>query len=69
MYFINNNIISKWNTINITNMRYLFNLCSSLKEIPDISKWRTDNVAYMDGLFNECMLIKKLPDISRIIYL
>ena len=30
--------ISKWDTKNVTDMRYMFNGCESLKELPDISK-------------------------------
>ena len=31
--------ISKWNTVNVTNMMRMFELCNSLKKLPDISKW------------------------------
>ena len=33
--------ILKWNTNNITNMRYMFNECLSLSSFPDILKWNT----------------------------
>ena len=43
--------ISKWNTNNVTNMRYMFYNCSSLSSLPDISKWNTNNVKYMNYMF------------------
>ena len=39
--------ISKWNTINVTDMSYIFYNCSSLSSLPDISKWNTNNIADM----------------------
>ena len=33
--------ISKWNTIKVENMRYIFYKCNSLISLPDLSKWNT----------------------------
>ena len=35
--------ISKWDTKNVTTMKYLFDDCTSLISLPDISKWDTKN--------------------------
>ena len=50
---------------NITNMRYMFHLCSSLIELPDISKWDTSDIINMGYLFDGCKLLSSLPDISK----
>ena len=45
--------ISKWNTNNVTDMRYTFSGCSgcsSLSSLSDISKWNTNNVIYMNNI-------------------
>ena len=54
--------ISKWNTINVTNMSYMFYGCSPLSSLPDISKWNTNNVKDMHDMFYECsnIIISKL---------
>ena len=57
--------ISKWNTINVTNMGYLFSNCKSLSSLPDISKWNTNNVTNMRLLFSGCESLSSLPDISK----
>ena len=38
--------ISKWNTIKVTNMSYMFYDCKSLISLSDISNWNTNNVKY-----------------------
>ena len=43
--------LSKWNTINVTNMSNLFSSCT-LSSLPDISKWNTINVKDMSNLFS-----------------
>ena len=58
--------ISKWNTDNITGMRYLFCDCSSLVSLPDISKWNTDNINDMVGIFWNCTSLISLPGISKL---
>ena len=50
--------ISKWNTINVTNMGYLFSNCKSLSSLPDISKWNTNNIRFIGSL-------SSLPNISK----
>ena len=57
--------ISKWNTNNVTNMRFLFYNCKSLSSLPDISKWNTNNVIDMGFLFSGCISLSYLPDISK----
>ena len=46
--------ISKWNTINVNNMSYIFYECNQLLSLPDISKWNTNKVTNMRCMFNEC---------------
>ena len=48
--------ISKWNTQNVTSMKYMFSGCSSLSSLPDISKWNTQNVTSMRYMFDETKL-------------
>ena len=36
--------ISKWNTMQLIDMKCLFFNCSSLTSLPDISNWNIDNV-------------------------
>ena len=50
---------------NVTNMRDMFNRCSSLISLPDISKWNTDNVKNMSQMFDHCSSLISLPDISK----
>jgi len=57
--------ISKWNTINVTDMRYMFEGCSSLISLPDISKLITNKVIYMSYMFNGCSSLLSLPDILK----
>ena len=57
--------ISKWNTINVTDMKYMFFCCSLLSSLPDISKWNTSNVTDMNHMFYNCKSLLSLPDISK----
>ena len=57
--------ISKWNTINVTNIGSLFNQCKSLALLPDISKWNTKKVTNIREMFNGCTSLISLPDISN----
>ena len=63
----NNNILQiKLKGINnVTDMRYMFEGCSSLSSLPDISKWNTNNVTNMSSMFYECSSLLSLPDISK----
>ena len=45
--------ISKWNTNNVKDMRYMFYGCSSLSSLPDIS----NSNAYKVGVANGCLNI------------
>ena len=45
--------ISKWNTIKVKDMRYIFYQCSSLKLLPDISKWNISNVTDISFMFSK----------------
>ena len=49
--------ISKWNTINIKYMSFMFRECSSLSSSPDISKWNINNVKDMKDMFDGCLNI------------
>ena len=57
--------ISKWNTINIINMKGLFSGCESLTKLPDISKWKTENINDLSEMFNGCSKLSKLPEINK----
>ena len=46
--------ISKWNTINVSDMSYMFDGCSSLMVMPKISKWDITNLRNMSNMFNGC---------------
>ena len=41
------------NTINVTDMSYMFNECSSSKEL-NISKFNTNKVSDMSSMFRRC---------------
>jgi surface protein len=57
--------ISKWDTINITNMSHIFDGCKSLSNLSDISKWDTYNVTDMSYMFKDCESLLKFPDFSK----
>ena len=50
---------------NLTDMGYMFNMCTSLISLPVISKWNTINVTDMGHMFYECSSLISLPDISK----
>ena len=50
---------------NVTNVSYMFGVCSSLISLPDISKWNTKNVTDMKYMFYGCSSLISLPDISK----
>ena len=62
----NNNILEiKLKGINnVTDMRYMFDKCSSLSSLPDISKLNTNNVRNMKYMFSYCSSLSSLSDIS-----
>jgi len=43
--------ISKWNLKDVIDVKNIFNICSSLKNLPGISKWETNNLEYVTGIF------------------
>jgi len=49
----------------ITDMSYMFYLCTSLIELPDISKLDTSDITNLSYLFKECKSLVSLPDISK----
>ena len=57
--------ISKWNTINVTNMKEIFSSCTSLRVLPDLSKWKTLNVNDMSGIFFSIVLFYLLYQIYQ----
>ena len=57
--------ISNWNTINASNISYIFSRCISLKSLPDISKWKTSNVKDMSYMFSDNSSLIYLPNISN----
>jgi len=52
--------------MNITDMSYMFDGCSSLSSLPDISKWNTNNVNNMSYMFYKCSSLSTLTDISKL---
>ena len=56
---------SKWDTKNITKMKWMFYGCNSLKIIPDISNWDISNVTDIQFIFSNCKSLTKLPDIAK----
>ncbi len=57
--------ISKWNTIKVIDMSFMFFNCSSLASLPNISKWKTKKVKYMNHMFNGCSNLIFIPDIFQ----
>ena len=55
--------ISKWNTINVTNMSCMFNNCVSLVDIPNLQKLDFHNVKCYDFIFDGCSSLSSIPDI------
>ena len=51
--------LSKFNTSNVTDMRYIFFDCSSLTEL-DLSKFNTNNVIDMNFMFAHCISLTNL---------
>lgn len=51
--------VSKFNTSNVTTMRYVFNSCMALTSL-DLSGWNTSNVTDMSGIFQRCMALKTI---------
>lgn len=49
--------LSKWNTINVNKINYLFGGLYRLKMFPDISNWDTSKVFDMQSLFINCRQI------------
>ena len=49
----------------LTDMGYMFNMCTSLLSFSVISKWNTINVIDMGHMFYECSSLISLPDISK----
>ena len=47
--------ISKWNSLEIFDMRYLFSNCISLVFIPNISKWNIPINARRDYMYQNCL--------------
>ena len=57
--------IDKWDTVNVTNMSYMFYCCYKLTILPDISEWNTKNVKNMSYMFCNCKSLSSLPNISK----
>ena len=51
--------IEYFNTENVTNMRYMFDLCSSLKSL-DLTNFNTENVTDMYYMFSDCTTLESL---------
>ena len=53
--------ISNWQTINVTDMHFIFSGWSSLSSLEGISNWQTGNVTNMSGMFEGCSKISYIP--------
>ena len=51
--------IEYFNTENVTNMRYMFDLCKSLKSL-DLTNFNTAKVTNMAGMFQSCYALKTI---------
>ena len=49
----------------ITDISYLFELCNSLKSLPNINKLCTEKITNMSSMFRGCSNLESLPDISN----
>ena len=49
--------LSHFNTINVSNMSFMFYFCKNLKEI-DVSSFNTKNVTNMSYMFSDCRFLK-----------
>ncbi len=49
--------LSHFNTINVSNMSFMFYFCKNLKEI-DLSSFNTKNVKNMSYMFSDCRFLK-----------
>ena len=56
--------LSNFNTSNITDMSFMFNKCSKLKEIKGLNYFKTSNVTIIRGMFNKCSQLESL-DLSN----
>ena len=54
-----------WNSLNITDLSYMFCGCSLLESLPDISHWNTTNVTNLSYMFSGCKSLKALSDNSK----
>ena len=62
--------ISKWNTLNVTDMSYMFYNCKAISSLPNISKWDIQNVTNMCGMFAFCeSLQQKMSNILVGLYI
>ena len=57
------NGMANLNTVNVTDMKYMFNNCSKLTSL-DVSKFNTDNVTDMSNMFSGCSGLTRL-DVSK----
>ena len=57
---LGNIVFTKYfDTINVTNMSYMFRKCGKLEEL-DLSNFNTNNVTNMHAMFSECSSLKEL---------
>jgi surface protein len=56
--------LSNFDNSNVTNMAFMFNECTNLKEIKGINKFVTNKVTNMEGMFQLCTNLKDL-DLSN----
>ena len=59
LYYVEEMKLSNLDVSNVTNMNYMFHLCSSLKSL-DLSGWNTSNVTDMESMFEGCSSLTSL---------
>ena len=72
-YFLTKNLKEKTEELeikltglnNVTDISHIFDLCFTLKSLPNFSKINTDKITNMSGMFKGCSNLEILPDISK----
>ena len=57
--------VSNWDVSNVTDMKAMFNKCSSLTSIGDLSNWDVSNVTDMSYMFQSCLSLTSIGDLSN----
>ena len=57
--------ISKWVTINVIDMSFMFAECKKLKDLSDLSSFITGNVNFMNNMFQNCSNLEEIKGLSK----